>query len=126
MMRVKKKVREIIFNLSGINTVILILSVIFFSVVQQVRFNDDQRIKVFEFEDDEESNQTRRLYWEFFAVDRARFKDRVGLIKSSIGHIFHKNHRDKVYFDRIATQAEKKAYQQQESKTVIDGDAAAE
>jgi len=73
----------------------------------QVRFNDEHLFSVFEFEDDEDSKQTRRLYWEFYAIDRARFKDRVSIIEATIGHIFQKSHRDKVYFDRIATEAEK-------------------
>jgi len=71
---------------------------------RKVQFvNDKDLVQIREFEDDEESRQNRQLYWEFYAVDRFRFKDRVHRTEHALGDkIFSPGHRDKVYNERIA------------------------
>lgn len=47
-----------------------------------------------EFEDDQESKNTRKLYWEFVAVDRYRFKDRINRLESVLSPVLTESHRN--------------------------------
>lgn len=55
---------------------------------------------VVEFEDDIESKESRLCYWEIFARDRARFKDRIKQIEPILSSVLDKSHRERVYASR--------------------------
>jgi len=64
---------------------------------RKVQFKEDAAlVHILEFEDDEESRQNRMLYWEFFAADRCRFKDRIHRTQEALGDIFSPEHRRKM------------------------------
>lgn len=49
-----------------------------------------------EFEDDAESQDMRECYWEIFARDRARFKDRIQQTEEVINRVLSPAHREKI------------------------------
>jgi len=78
---------------------------------RKVQFKDDATlVHILEFEDDEESRQNRMLYWEFFAADRCRFKDRIHRTQEVLEDIFNPEHRRKM-----------KLYQEQQQCPLIEG-----
>jgi hypothetical protein len=66
---------------------------------KQVHFPDDDGdlVKVVEFDDDVESQKMRECYWEIFARDRARFRDRIQQSEEILNAILEPKHREKVY-----------------------------
>lgn len=67
----------------------------------KVTFNETSLEERIEFEDDDESKHGRKLYWEFFAVDRCRFKDRIERLERVISPVLASSHRNVVYSHRI-------------------------
>jgi hypothetical protein len=64
----------------------------------QVHFADDAHlVKVVEFEDDLESQEMRECYWEVFARDRARFRDRIQQAAEILNPVLDPSHRKKVF-----------------------------
>jgi len=66
---------------------------------KQVHFpdDDDELVKVVEFDDDVESQKGRECYWEIFARDRARFKDRIQQSEELLNAVLNPSHREKVF-----------------------------
>lgn len=60
-------------------------------------FKDDKLEELIEFEDDDESKAGRKCYWEFMAVDRFRFRDRIFKLENLLSPILEKSHRNMVY-----------------------------
>lgn len=57
-----------------------------------------------EFEDDKDSRQNRVCYWEVFARDRARFKERIFRNQDILDAILSDKHRVKIYSQRFSPQ----------------------
>jgi hypothetical protein len=53
-------------------------------------------------EDTPEMKDTRQTYWEFFAVNRLRFKHRVGRCAETLNKVLETEHRNKIYEERFA------------------------
>jgi hypothetical protein len=68
---------------------------------KKVHFDEDHLVKVIEFPDDEESEEMRKCYWEVFARDRCRFKDRINQAEDSLKLVLLSEHRQKVYNQRF-------------------------
>jgi len=68
---------------------------------KKVHFNEDNLVEVIEFPDDEESEEMRKCYWEVFARDRSRFKDRIDRAESNLKLVLLSDHRQKVYNQRF-------------------------
>jgi len=67
----------------------------------QVSFAENEKlVNIVEFDDDLDSKKTRECYWEIFARDRARFKDRVEQAAAVLNPILESEHRDRVYNGR--------------------------
>ena len=66
-------------------------------VSKRVHFDDDRLTRITLFTDDEVSADMRKCYWEIYARDRYRFKDRISRIEQDLNKIFKKNHRDRIY-----------------------------
>jgi len=64
---------------------------------KSVSFNDHSLEEVIEFEDDLESKNAREKYWEFMAVDRFRFKDRIQRLEPLLTPILSAAHRSGIY-----------------------------
>lgn len=45
--------------------------------------------------------QARKKYWEFFAFDRLRFRNRIDNISVVLSPILNCNYRKKMYFERF-------------------------
>ena len=56
-----------------------------------------EKNEVFVLEDDDDVREYRKLYWEFFCIDRARFKRRIGMLSVIINPVLTKEHRYHVY-----------------------------
>ena len=65
---------------------------------KKVRFKTDIEIHIFH----DETNNFRKKYWEYFAVDRYRFKDRIYRYELVIAPILNMQHRKKIYNKYIA------------------------
>ena len=60
---------------------------------KKVRFNMDIEIHIIH----DENNNFRKKYWEIFAVDRFRFKNRINRHEKIITPILNKEHREEIY-----------------------------
>ena len=60
---------------------------------KKVRFNKDVEIHIFH----DETNNFRKKYWEYFAVDRYRFKDRICSVEPLITPILNMQYRKEIY-----------------------------
>ena len=64
-----------------------------------------EKNEVFVLEDDDDVREYRKLYWEFFCIDRARFKRRIGMLTDIINPVLSKEHREymykKLYIDSV-------------------------
>ena len=61
-----------------------------------VRFNDS--VKVFVLDDFyEDYVYYRKKFWEYYAVDRIRFKDRIKLLENILNPVLENTHRCKMY-----------------------------
>jgi len=68
---------------------------------KKVHFDEDHLVEVIEFPDDEESKEMRKPYWDVFARDRCRFKDRINQAEDSLKLVLLSEHRQKVYNQRF-------------------------
>ena len=66
-------------------------------VPKRVRFDDENLTQITIFTDDEVSVDMRKCYWEIYARDRYRFKERISRIEPDLNKIFQENHRDRMY-----------------------------
>jgi len=72
---------------------------------KSVSFKDHSLEEVIEFEDDVESKNARKLFWEFMAVDRFRFKDRIQRVEPLLSSVLSATHRRGIYAHRMLTQS---------------------
>jgi len=68
---------------------------------KKVHFDEDHLAVVTEFPDDEESVNMRKCYWEIFAIDRCRFKDRIQEAEATLKLILLPDHRQRIYNQRF-------------------------
>jgi len=68
---------------------------------KKVHFSEDHLVQVIEFPDDEESEDMRKCYWEVFAVDRCRFKDRICQTENCLKSVLLPDHRQRIYNQRF-------------------------
>ncbi|CAL8113435.1 unnamed protein product [Orchesella dallaii] len=71
--------------------------------IKSVRFNEQNLAEIIEFEDDIESKNARKLYWETVAADRFRFKDRIQRLEEILSPVLSSKHRNVVYTHRVIT-----------------------
>jgi len=71
---------------------------------KSVTFNEKMLVERFEYEDDDDSKLGRQLYWEFMAVDRVRFKDRIERLEKVLKPVLSGGHRNVVYTSRMSTE----------------------
>ncbi|ODM98127.1 Protein DP71L [Orchesella cincta] len=69
--------------------------------IKSVRFKEENLAEVIEFEDDIESKNNRKLYWESVAADRFRFKDRIERLQEILSPVLNSSHRNVVYTHRV-------------------------
>jgi len=65
----------------------------------QVRFCENVSIRL--FVESEESKNYRCKYWEYFAIDRERFKNRIKDFETYSAKIFDEKHRNEIYQARF-------------------------
>lgn len=70
---------------------------------KSVSFRDHSLEEIIEFEDDLESKNARKLFWEFMAVDRFRFKDRIERMEPLISPVLCTTHRHGIFTDRMSS-----------------------
>lgn len=63
---------------------------------------DDLIAIVIVVEDTQEMKDTRQMYWEFFAVNRQRFKHRVGRVADQLEKVLQPEHRQRIYNERFS------------------------
>jgi len=68
---------------------------------KKVRFDRENLVQILEFEDDDESKDCRKRYWEFFAIDRAHFLNRIMNHEERLNLILTPKHRENVYQQRF-------------------------
>lgn len=64
-----------------------------------VKFNESLNKVYYLYEP--EGNDWRKPYWEYFAVDRFRFENRVLNLQSIINPVLDHQHRKRIYFERF-------------------------
>ena len=69
--------------------------------VKRVSFDDLNLVEVHVFPDCEENVLIRKTYWEIFARDRYRFKDRISLTEADLKDVFGWDHRQRIYSERF-------------------------
>ena len=68
---------------------------------RRVHFNEDKLVEIILIPGDTESVSVRKCYWEVFARDRARFKDRINLLEHKLSTILEPEHRERIYKNRF-------------------------
>ena len=53
-------------------------------------------------EDTQEIKDTRQMYWEYFAINRQRFKHRVSRLAEQLERVLRPEHRERIYRERFA------------------------
>ena len=67
-------------------------------IKKKVQFKDKALVEVFEFE---ESTNCRKKFWEFYVLDRFRFKPGIQLAEQTVGPILSPGHRQQILFKRF-------------------------
>ena len=68
---------------------------------KKVHFKEDKLVELIVFPDYEESADIRKAYWEIFARDRCRFKDRISQTEIELNKIIGSDHRQHIYDQRF-------------------------
>lgn len=68
---------------------------------KRVHFDEKNLTVVINFTDSEENVEQRKCYWEFFARDRYRFRDRIGGVEEILSKVLASDHRQYIFNQRF-------------------------
>ncbi|RWR99886.1 hypothetical protein B4U79_00662 [Dinothrombium tinctorium] len=57
------------------------------------------------YADNAASQETRKKYWEFMALDRSRFQNRISRVEQCLQEVLSENHRKHIFATRFSLPA---------------------